>query len=178
MALDVISLDGSDGMSFARHAGTVWPFIQGFWAEAASRHHQLDVMTNEFEKLTTLACKYGDFRELHHPITGEPYEGIQSGYPIWNSYHRQTWSATAYVRMLLHAIIGIRLSPDGITLCPQLPTHLNRIEMRNITYRNQRLRVMIVRDETGQPNAPREPQGLFISNEELTTRGTDIRITV
>ena len=36
------------GMSFGRHIGTVWPQIQGFWAEAAARAGKPEVFGHEF----------------------------------------------------------------------------------------------------------------------------------
>jgi len=62
-----------------RHCGTVWPQIQGFWALAAASKRKVQIMDKELRALTKCALKSGDFREIYHPFTGEPYGGIQTG---------------------------------------------------------------------------------------------------
>ena len=79
-----------DGMSFGRHIGTVWPQIQGFWAEAAARAGKPEVFGHELFNLAAHAstgqavCRNlpphhrQDLRRLagerkagHHPVAGD-----------------------------------------------------------------------------------------------------------
>lgn len=53
-------------MSFGRHMGTVWPQIQGFWAEAAARAAHADVFGHEFFSLVAHAVRDKHFAEIYH----------------------------------------------------------------------------------------------------------------
>lgn len=66
-----------DGMSFGRHMGTVWPQIQGFWAEAAARARRADLFGHEFFNLAAHAVRDKHFAEVYHPMTGAVYGGLQ-----------------------------------------------------------------------------------------------------
>ena len=133
-----------DPMAFARHAGTVWPHIQGFWAEVAARANAMEVFRFELYKLAELAVRDGQFAELYHPITGEMYGGVQEGMePIWHSCRRQTWSATGYIRMVLMGLCGMDFSPEGISFQPRMPAGLERLELGEVPYRKQRLNIQI-----------------------------------
>lgn len=106
---------------FGRHSGTVWPFIQGFWADAAARTGRTDLFDKEFLTQTENSVKAGQFYEIYHPLTGEPYGGLQEsrGEIIeWRSMQFQTWSATAYLRNIYMDIFGMRFYEDGIRFDP------------------------------------------------------------
>ncbi len=131
-------------MDFARHAGTVWPHVQGFWAEVTARaaeRYPTAAQAFEFEllKLSELAVRHGQFAELYHPISGEIYGGVQEGAQnLWHSCHRQTWSATAYVRMILMGLLGMEFSPQGIELHPHIPQNqILPLELNGLRYQKQ-----------------------------------------
>ncbi len=133
-----------DPTRYARHAGTVWPHIQGFWGEVTARAGAVDAFGFELNKLAELAVRDGQFAELYHPITGEMYGGIQEGMePVWHSCRRQTWSATAYLRMVLYGLCGMDFTPQGIAFRPLLPAGLNRLELGQLPYRRQTLNIQI-----------------------------------
>ena len=93
-----------DGLAFGRHSGPVWPQIQGFWAEAAARFGRQEMFAHELFALAGHAVRDNQFAEIYHPITGEIYGGMQesSGQGIirWKATSRQTWAATAFLRMV------------------------------------------------------------------------------
>lgn len=66
-----------NGMGFGRHSGTVWPHVQGFWADAAAQNNRTDIFDKEFLSQTENAVRYYQFAEIYHPITGEIYGGRQ-----------------------------------------------------------------------------------------------------
>ncbi len=119
----------------ARHCGTVWPQIQGFWTLAAASQGKISIMDHEFHALTDMALASGDFREIYHPETGKPYGGIQTG-RLWKSQPGQTWAATAYIGMLFKGVIGMRFDPQGIRFRPLVPERLTTIRLEHVTYRN------------------------------------------
>lgn len=106
---------------FGRHSGTVWPFIQGFWADAAARCGRKDLFFDEFMKQTENAVNSCGFFEIYHPETGKPYGGWQEekGEMFeWGPIEFQTWSATAYLRNVYMDIFGMRFKEDGISFEP------------------------------------------------------------
>lgn len=58
---------------YGRHSGTVWPPIQGFWAEAVARQGRADLFARELLVLARNADRDGEFVEIYHPDTGLPY---------------------------------------------------------------------------------------------------------
>jgi hypothetical protein len=131
--------------SYGRHSGTVWPHIQGFWAEAAARVGDRKKFQHEFLSLAQAATRDGMFAEIYHPDTGAVYGGLQEGIPDWqwHSCLRQTWSATAFLRMVLMGMFGMRFSPQGITFHPLLPEDVTQVVLNDLPYRNQILQVTI-----------------------------------
>jgi len=71
---------------YGRHSGTVWPHIQGFWAQACLENNQADGFLHEFNNLTKHAVRDNQFVEIYHPVTGLPYGGLQE--PHGNTGHR------------------------------------------------------------------------------------------
>jgi len=129
---------------FGRHSGTIWPFINAFWAEAGLRGGRSDLFDEELAHLTVLFNRFAQCAEIYHPLTGEIYGGLQeagkgaSGWE-WQSCARQSWSATAYLRMILLGVLGMRFEPDGVYFAPYLPHGLGWLELENLPYRGARL---------------------------------------
>ncbi len=136
-----------DGMSFGRHMGTVWPQIQGFWAEAAARARRPEAFSHEFFNLAAHAVRDKHFAEIYHPITGAVYGGLQEsqgqGIVLWQATSRQTWAATAYLRMVLLGLVGMRFDTDGIRFEPCVPKGISRVDLRNLRYRNMMIEVTL-----------------------------------
>lgn len=129
---------------FGRHNGTIWPFINAFWATAASSAGEPSVFAEELLNATKLSLRSEDFREIYHPYTGDPYGGFQAD-KTWDSVHHQTWSATGYLRMIFQGLIGMRFEDDGIRLQPSLPGSLGltSLTLRGLTYRQARLTITL-----------------------------------
>ncbi len=136
-----------DGMSFGRHMGTVWPQIQGFWAEATARAGMPDLFGHEFFNLAAHAVRDKHFAEIYHPITGKPYGGLQEsggrGTVLWEATSRQTWAATAYLRMVLLGLVGMRFDTDGVRFEPCVPKGISSVRLSDIRYRRMTLDVTV-----------------------------------
>ena len=128
-----------DGMSFGRHSGTVWPQIQGFWADAAARNGRVNIFSHELFNLAQHARRDKQFAEIYHPITGRIYGGLQErgaqGIVLWRATSRQTWAATAFIRMIFMGLIGMRVDADGIRFQPCVPDDFDRIKLTRFRYR-------------------------------------------
>jgi glycogen debranching enzyme len=139
--------DSTDGQSFARHAGTVWPQIQGFWAEAAARSGKTDVFAHELFNLAKHANRDRQFAEIYHPLSGEIYGGMQEasdkGIILWEATRRQTWAATAYIRMIMLGLVGMRFDREGVQFRPCVPETISYVELDNVKYRNMRLKITV-----------------------------------
>lgn len=133
---------------FGRHSGTIWPFINAFWAEAALQAGYPEVFDEEFDHLTDLFNRFAQCAEIYHPLSGEIYGGLQeaghgeSGWD-WQSCARQSWSASAYLRMIVMGILGMQVETDGARFAPHLPPGMRRLELENLPYRQARLFVQV-----------------------------------
>ena len=138
--------ENKDGTSFGRHIGTVWPQIQGFWAEAAARASKTEIFGHELFALAAHACRDKQFAEIYHPLTGEIYGGLQEngqGIHLWNATSRQTWSATAYLRMVFTGLVGMRFNIDGLRFQPCMPKGVGKIHLSNIRYRKMAIDITV-----------------------------------
>jgi glycogen debranching enzyme len=160
---------------FGRHSGTVWPFISGFWGEAALKGDRPDLFEREFMTLTTHLNRDAQCAEIYHPETGEIYGGLQeAGHGPngmdWTSCARQSWTASAYLRLLLTGIFGLRFSTEGITFQPYLPGGIDYVHLQGIVYRACTLDLTVegrggrlvefqCNGMTTQPFLPAGPQG-------------------
>jgi len=139
--------DTADGMGFGRHSGTVWPHVQGFWADAVSTCKKTDLFDNEFSKQYENALRYYQFAEIYHPLTGEIYGGRQErdkrGIVEWKAEPYQTWSATAYLRNVYMNLVGMNFSEKGIHFAPIGSLLVEKVQLSSLNYRNAILNITI-----------------------------------
>jgi len=141
-----------------RHNNIVWPMVNGFFAKAAKQSKSYQTFSNELFNLTHLALDEdkGDynFREVYNPYTGVPDGGFQHHEKErpdfhWVSSKLQSWSATAYLDMVLDGIFGLKLNPDKLQFQPYLPEGVNQIRLKDLNYRKCTLDISI----SGKGNA-------------------------
>lgn len=128
-----------------RHNNLIWPQVNGFFAKAAVQTGNYPVFEKELYGLTQLALDpdkgNGDLKEIYNAITGAPDGGWQSDFH-WKSCNKQTWSATAYIDMILSGIAGINFADAGtIRFTPYLPKGMREFSLTNIKYRKAQLTV-------------------------------------
>ena len=131
-------------LGYGRHCGTVWPHIQGFWALAALKGGRGDLFANELYALARHAVRDGQFAEIYHPEDGRIYGGIQEGggkYLEWRSCEKQTWSAAAYLAMILWGIFG--LEADGTPGKPFLPEGIAHAGLDGLAVRGKEIHIEI-----------------------------------
>ena len=141
-----------------RHNNLIWPMVNGFFARAAIAVKSYKTFDHELFGLTHLALDENkgnyDFREIYNPYTGQPDGGYQDWGESrrnfhWQSCKLQTWSATAYISMILNGLFGMRFSVDSLSFTPYLPEKINSIELKDLNYRNSNLDIKI----TGNGNS-------------------------
>lgn len=132
---------------YGRHCGTIWPHVQGFWADAAAKNGRFDLATAEFERLTEFSVRDGYFAEIYHPETGEIYGGLQEcgekGICEWISEKKQAWSATAYLHILFSDILGMRIEQQGVHFAPKLPSSINRLEITGLELHGTKINIKV-----------------------------------
>lgn len=141
-----------DADSYGRHSGTVWPHIQGFWADAAVRHDRFDLFDRELSTLVHAACRDNQFTEIYHPVSGLPYGGLQengSSNPVlWRSCARQSWSATALLRMVLFGMLRLDLTSERLIVRPRLPDGMKTLTLQGLRYRGAVVTIRAMRVDT------------------------------
>jgi hypothetical protein len=126
-----------------RHNNIIWPMVNGYFALAALSAEDYQNFDHELSSATHLALDQdkGDynFREIYNPYSGQPDGGFQdNGRPDfhWESCKLQTWSATAYLAMVLKGIIGLDPDEKRLSIHPYLPPSLHFIQLKDVRYRN------------------------------------------
>ena len=126
-----------------RHNVIVWPNVNGMWACAAAKAGDVPTFRDETENLALLAQDGGNhFFEIYDPAFGKPDGGWQSGWH-WPSQPDQTWSATAYLRMIYQGLFGMEFQPTGLKFSPTLPAAWGTVSLQNIPYRAATLSITL-----------------------------------
>lgn len=134
---------------YGRHAGTIWPHGQGFWARAAFENGFVQAFESELYTLAEKAVRDGQFYEIYHPDTGEVYGGLQGfgkqDISLWGSCSHQTWSATAYLSCIYYEMMGAKIESGKVTFKPYLPAGVNEATISGMKIGDTVFDVIVVR---------------------------------
>ncbi len=135
-----------------RHNNLIWPMVNGFFAHAALIAKNFKTYDHELFSLTHLAIDEDkgnyNFREIYNPNSGKPDGGYQAwgaerpNYH-WESCKEQTWSATAYISMVLNGLFGMNFNEQSLSFSPFLPDEIGSIELKDLVYRNSKLNISV-----------------------------------
>jgi glycogen debranching enzyme len=114
------------------HNGMIWPFVQGYWAWAATEMKNTPVFARELDALVKLSEKNDTFMELYRPEDGKP-----DGSP------RQLWSASGFLSMIYHGLLGMDFTEQGIRFAPVVPEQFNELVLDKVSYRGAQLRIVV-----------------------------------
>ncbi len=122
---------------YGRHAGTIWPHVQCFFANEAIKVDYDKLFIHEFEKLTSYANRDNQFYEMYHPETGLPYGGLQEHYSVeklkeFKSCEHQSWSATGYLSLFLYGLAGISIESEYVSFSPCLYNKVTKLKLTNV----------------------------------------------
>ena len=117
------------------------------WAHAAAKYRKGGIFGHELFQLAQHAVRDNQFAEIYHPTNGAIYGGLQEragkGIVPWTSKPRQTWAASAYLRMILFGLVGMQVSRDGIRFEPCIPEGISQIDVVDLHVRNARMDLAI-----------------------------------
>lgn len=127
-----------------RHNMMIWPFVNGFFADACLKTGNLDKYKFELFNLIDLGLNKGgnNFWEIYDPKDGAPDGGWQTG-SHWGGLEHQTWSATGFLNMVWSGLAGIRLEGEKITFKPYLPEEITSLELTRLKYGNMLLNIKL-----------------------------------
>jgi hypothetical protein len=114
------------------HNGMIWPFVEGYWAWAASDMKNVPVFARELDALVKLSQKNDTFMELYRPEDGKP-----DGSP------RQLWSASGFLSMIYHGLLGMDFTEAGIRFAPVVPEQFSQLSLTHVAYRNSQLYIVV-----------------------------------
>ena len=114
------------------HHGMIWPFVEGYWAWAASATKDVATFGRELDALIKLSEKNQTFQELYRPEDGAP-----DGSP------RQLWSASGFLSMIYHGLCGMEFQPNGIRFAPVVPERFQEISLAGVKYRGATLHIAV-----------------------------------
>ncbi|MEU6147878.1 hypothetical protein ABZ848_47020 [Streptomyces sp. NPDC047081] len=132
--------DGRPG----RHNVMVWPMVHGLYGNAAAGAGRADLFERAVDRLAALVSASGnDFYELYDSVTGAVDGGWQEGgsgrAEHFVSQPDQTWSATAYLRLINDGLFGLAFAEDAVRLRPCLPPGWGAVSLRGLAYRDMTL---------------------------------------
>ena len=128
-----------------RHNVSVWPQINGLFAQAACLGGRIDLFRSEVENMAGLFRGSGNIREIYHHISGEPCGGFQKRgngkIGLWGAVANQAWGAGAFSRMIYYGLFGMDFQPDGIRFAPTLPAEWGEVRLTDLSYRDMNLNI-------------------------------------
>lgn len=131
-----------------RHNNLVWPFLNGFYIQAAGGAGKVQLAGEELRKMTALLNSADGIYEIYNPYDGHVDGGWQIGGDdlqghLWDSCPDQTWSATSYIGAVLQGIFGIRMEENGICFRPCVPEYLKDSSVRGLLIRGKKYAVTL-----------------------------------
>ena len=131
-----------------RHNNLVWPFLNGFYIQAAAGAGKVNLAGEELKKMTALYNSAEGIFEIYNPYDGSVDGGWQIGGDdllghIWDSCPDQTWSASSYIGAVLQGIFGIRMEEDVIRFRPCVPEYLKDSSVRGLVIRGKQYNVTL-----------------------------------
>lgn len=125
-----------------RHNVIVWPMMVGMWGHAAAVGGRTDLFARAVLDIAGLQRPDGHFWEIHNARTGAVDGGWQNERQ-WESQPDQTWSATAYLRLIHQGLFGLRFERDGLRFTPSLPEGWGPVTLRDLAYRDMTLDITL-----------------------------------
>jgi len=114
------------------HNGMVWPFVEGYWAWASTKGRATQRVAYELDRIRALSEKDDTFHEFYRPEDGLP-----------DGSRRQLWSASGYLSMVYHGLIGMSFDLQGVEFSPVVPDAFQQVTLDGIPYRKMILNASV-----------------------------------
>lgn len=152
-------------VAISYHGDSVWPFLAGFWAEAANRCRRPEEVARALRWLARSAARELTFREV---LRGEDGVGTHSA--------RQLWSAAAFLAAVYKGVFGLWPEEEGLRIAPCLPREFaGRVALRGVRWRDSRLSIalsgrgdFIVEASLDGTELVRQPDGSVVVPPDLS----------
>jgi len=125
-----------------RHNNIMWPMTQGFWGSALAMRRDTEGFGTLLRQQAELPIRSGGFWEIYNARSGAVDGGWQTGHH-WPAEKDQTWSATAYLRLIDSGLFGLHAEEDGLRVEPLLPADIGPATLEGIRYRAATLTVAL-----------------------------------
>lgn len=154
------------------HNGTMWPFLEGFYAQTAASLGNEDAMSASLACLVRSSLINGTNKENISLIHGTDEGLVQSS-------DRQLWSIAGTLGVFLKGLFGIWCENDSLMLSPCVPKEwAGRHVLMGVKYRKATIDVILlghgsqvgkcmVNGKTGVPVIEKSAEGHFIVEIEL-----------
>lgn len=131
-----------------RHNNLIWPFLNGFYIQAAAKAGLEAAAAEELRNMTRLLNSAGGIYEIYNPYDGHVDGGWQIGGDdlqghMWDSCPDQTWSASSYIGAVLHGVFGIDIQENGIAIQPCVPEYLKGSAVSGLVIRGKRFDITL-----------------------------------
>ena len=131
-----------------RHNNLVWPFLNGFFIQAAALAGKADAAAAELKKMTRLLNSADGIYEIYNPYDGSVDGGWQIGGDdlqghLWDSCPDQTWSASCFIGAVVSGIFGIRIGEEDMSFTPCVPEEMKDASIRDLRIRGKRFHVTL-----------------------------------
>ena len=131
-----------------RHNNLIWPFLNGFYIQAAANAGLEAIAARELRNMTVLLNSADGIYEIYNPYDGSVDGGWQIGGDdlqghLWDSCPDQTWSATCYIGALVLGVFGMNVEQGGIRFAPSVPESLKDAVISGVKVRDMELTVEV-----------------------------------
>jgi hypothetical protein len=129
-----------------RHNAICWPMVIGLFGLAGAVAGCSDVVAQCLDDMAGLAAGSGNnFFELYDAVDGRVNGGWQCGRE-WESVPDQTWSATAFLRLVHAGLLGLDARVDGLHVRATTPGGFGELRIENYRYRDATVDVVVTGD--------------------------------
>ncbi|XUL93315.1 glycosyl hydrolase family 65 protein [Streptomyces galilaeus] len=157
--------------------------VHGLYGQAAADAGRTEPFALAVDTLAGLTATSGGFYELYNSVTGAVDGGWQGGASghanHFVSQPDQTWSATAYLRLMHDGLFGLTFTDGSLRLRPCLPPAWGAVSLRGLRYRGttlditlsgggSRVRSCTVDGRPGEPVVPADGTGHHALHMVLT----------
>ncbi|MFZ4893708.1 hypothetical protein ACL9RL_04590 [Plantibacter sp. Mn2098] len=126
-----------------RHNAILWPMVMGMWGSSAAEVRHLGAFDQVLTDLQRLVDgSDGDFFEVYNARDGSVDGGWQIS-EVWSSLPNQTWSATAFLKLVHEGLFGLRFGTGGLRFEPLVPARFDGAGLHNVAYRGATVSVTL-----------------------------------